>query len=157
MLKHGGTGLIGLIIAGLAVAACLRSGLEVVVYPSEDQVFSEPVLKDFEKASGIKVRAVSDTEATKSTGVALRIVAERDRPQAAVFSESGPEPPLQGAPVVDERPALREIAGQTGRVGHLSGMDHLTLKIDEVNGAVLREARSEGGVPRASALGIARP
>jgi iron(III) transport system substrate-binding protein len=96
MLKHGGTGLIGLIIAGLAVAACLRSGLEVVVYPSEDQVFSEPVLKDFEKASGIKVRAVSDTEATKSTGVALRIVAERDRPQAAVFSESGPETPPPG-------------------------------------------------------------
>ncbi len=90
VLKRGGTGLIGLIIAGLAVAGCLRSGPEVVVYTSEDQVFSEPVLKDFEKTSGIKVRAVYDTEETKSTGVALRIVAERDRPQADVFWANEP-------------------------------------------------------------------
>jgi ABC-type Fe3+ transport system permease subunit len=90
VLKRGSTGLIGLIIAGLAVAACLRSGPEVVVYTSEDQVFCEPVLKDFEKASGIKVRAVYDTEETKSTGVALRIVAERDRPQADVFWANEP-------------------------------------------------------------------
>jgi spermidine/putrescine-binding protein len=29
----------------------------VVVYVSHDQVFSEPILKDFEKESGIEVRA----------------------------------------------------------------------------------------------------
>ena len=29
----------------------------VVVYVSHDQVFSEPILKDFEKETGIKVRA----------------------------------------------------------------------------------------------------
>src|SRR5215467_12361160 len=73
----------------LAVA-CQRSAQEVVVYTSEDQVFSEPILKDFEKASGIKVRAVYDTEETKSTGVALRIVAERDHPQADVFWANEP-------------------------------------------------------------------
>ena len=84
------TGLTGLIVAALAVAACLRSSPEVVVYTSEDQVFSEPVLKDFEKTTGIKVRAVYDTEETKSTGVALRIVAERDRPQADVFWANEP-------------------------------------------------------------------
>src|SRR5215471_12474535 len=72
------------------VVACQRSGSEVVVYTSEDQVFSEPILKDFEKTSGIKVRAVYDTEETKSTGVALRIVAERDHPQADVFWANEP-------------------------------------------------------------------
>ena len=61
-----------------------------MVYTSEDQVFSEPILKDFEKISGIKVRAVYDTEETKSTGVALRIVAERNRPQADVFWANEP-------------------------------------------------------------------
>lgn len=68
------TARVGLIVAALAVAACVRSSPEVVVYTSEDQVFSEPVLKDFEKTSGIKVRAVYDTKETKSTGVALRVV-----------------------------------------------------------------------------------
>jgi len=53
-------------------------------------VFSEPVLKAFEKANGITVRAVYDTEETKSTGVALRIVAERQHPQADVFWANEP-------------------------------------------------------------------
>ena len=90
MLKRQGAGLIGLLVAALAVAECVRSSPEVVVYTSEDQVFSEPVLKDFEKTTGIRVRAVYDTEETKSTGVALRIVAERDRPQADVFWANEP-------------------------------------------------------------------
>ncbi len=52
----------------LVASACQRSGPEVVVYTSEDQVFSEPVLKDLEKTSGIKVRAVYDTEETRAPG-----------------------------------------------------------------------------------------
>jgi len=42
---------------------------EVVAYTSVDQVFSEPLFRAFEQASGIRVRAVYDTEETKSTGV----------------------------------------------------------------------------------------
>jgi len=64
------------------------------VYTSHDQVFSEPILKEFEKTTGITVRAVYDTEETKSTGVALRIVAERDRPQADVFWANEPLRPV---------------------------------------------------------------
>ena len=90
MPRRRSGGLLGLIVAALALAACARSSPEVVVYTSEDQVFSEPVLKAFEKASGIKVRAVYDTEETKSTGVALRIVAERQHPQADVFWANEP-------------------------------------------------------------------
>ncbi len=86
------------IVASLALATltagCWRSCPEVVVYTSEDQVFSEPILKEFEKNTGIKVRAVYDTEETKSTGVALRIVAERDRPQADVFWANEPLRPV---------------------------------------------------------------
>src|SRR5215469_11925736 len=90
VLRRRSGSLLGLIVAALALAACARSSPEVVVYTSEDQVFSEPVLKAFEKASGIKVRAVYDTEETKSTGVALRIVAERQHPQADVFWANEP-------------------------------------------------------------------
>jgi iron(III) transport system substrate-binding protein len=42
---------------------------DVVVYVSHDEVFSEPILRDFEKETGIRVRAVYDTEETKSTGL----------------------------------------------------------------------------------------
>ena len=40
----------------------------VVVYVSHDQVFSEPILKDFEKDTGVKVRAIYDTEETLERG-----------------------------------------------------------------------------------------
>src|SRR5215470_12569805 len=85
---------LAVLIMATAAMACQRSSPEVVVYTSEDQVFSEPVLKDFEKLSGIKVRAVFDTEETKSTGVALRIVAERGHPQADVFWANEPLRPV---------------------------------------------------------------
>ncbi len=62
----------------------------VVVYTSEDQVFSEPILKDFEEETGIKVKAVFDTEETKSTGVMNRLIAEKDNAQADVFWANEP-------------------------------------------------------------------
>ena len=62
----------------------------VVVYVSEDQVFSEPVLKDFEKATGIRVKAVYDTEEAKSTGAMNRLIAERYNPRADVYWANEP-------------------------------------------------------------------
>ena len=65
-------------------------GPTVVVYVSHDQVFSEPILKDFENETSIKVRAVYDTEETKSTGVMNRLIAEKDNPQADVYWANEP-------------------------------------------------------------------
>ena len=62
----------------------------VVVYVSHDQVFSEPILKDFEKETGIRVRAVYDTEETKSAGAMNRLIAEKDNPQADVYWANEP-------------------------------------------------------------------
>ena len=62
----------------------------VVVYVSEDQVFSEPILKDFEKETGITVKAVYDTEETKSTGAMNRLIAEKGNPQADVYWANEP-------------------------------------------------------------------
>jgi iron(III) transport system substrate-binding protein len=58
---------------------------EVVVYTSVDQVYAEPVLKDFETQTGIKVRAVYDAEAAKTTGLVNRLLAEKSRPRADVW------------------------------------------------------------------------
>jgi iron(III) transport system substrate-binding protein len=84
---------------GLDVALLIAIGIgflsrgsanTVVVYVSHDQVFSEPILKDFEKDSGIKVKAVFDTEETKRAGVMNRLIAEKDNPQADVYWANEP-------------------------------------------------------------------
>lgn len=62
----------------------------VTVYVSTDRVFSEPVLREYEKRSGIRVNTVYDTEETKSTGLANRLIAEQARPQADVFWSNEP-------------------------------------------------------------------
>jgi iron(III) transport system substrate-binding protein len=62
----------------------------VTVYVSTDRVFSEPVLREYERRSGVTVNAVYDTEETKSTGLANRLLAEKGRPQADVFWSNEP-------------------------------------------------------------------
>ena len=57
----------------------------VVLYAAQDQVYAEPILKDFEQATGIRVRAIFDSEAVKTVGLANRLLAERDRPQCDIF------------------------------------------------------------------------
>jgi iron(III) transport system substrate-binding protein len=83
-----------LMLVALAGACGKHADREVVVYTSVDQVVSEPVLRAFEKQTGIHVRAVFDTEETKSTGVLNRLVAEADHPQADVFWSGDPVRPF---------------------------------------------------------------
>jgi iron(III) transport system substrate-binding protein len=89
-------------IAIALLANICPAGNEVIVYTSEDKIFSEPVLQEFEKKTGIKVRVIYDTEETKSTGVVNRLIAEKDNPQADVF--------WSGDPI---RPVLLKIKGLT--------------------------------------------
>jgi iron(III) transport system substrate-binding protein len=83
------------IVAAL-MAACRpgptdqTSARTVTVYVSTDRVFSEPVLREYEKRSGVTVNAVYDTEEAKSTGLANRLIAEQARPQADVFWSNEP-------------------------------------------------------------------
>lgn len=58
---------------------------QVVVYTALDQVFSEPILKEFETKTAISVKAVYDIEAVKTTGLVNRLIAETNRPQCDVF------------------------------------------------------------------------
>lgn len=61
---------------------------EVVVYTSVDQHIAEEILKDFEEETGIKVLPVYDIEASKTTGLANRLISEKDNPQGDVFWSS---------------------------------------------------------------------
>ncbi len=47
-------------------------------------------MKDFEQATGIRVKPVFDTEETKSTGVLNRLIAETHNPQCDVFWSGDP-------------------------------------------------------------------
>ncbi|HRH46205.1 MAG TPA: extracellular solute-binding protein [Pyrinomonadaceae bacterium] len=67
-----------------------KTETEVTIYVSTDRVFSEPILRDYEKRNGVKVNVVYDTEETKSTGLANKLLAEKNRPQADVFWSNEP-------------------------------------------------------------------
>jgi iron(III) transport system substrate-binding protein len=87
---------IAVLVLGLtASGACRQSDpgdqtRTVTIYVSTDRVFSEPVLREYERRSGVKVSPVYDTEETKSTGLANRLLAEKARPQADVFWSNEP-------------------------------------------------------------------
>jgi len=72
----------------LALTGCGGNPGELVVYTSRDQLYAEPVLKAFERETGIRVQAVYDTGATKTVGLTNRLLAEKDHPQADVFWNS---------------------------------------------------------------------
>jgi iron(III) transport system substrate-binding protein len=75
----------------IIISGCSQKAAnEVVVYVSTDQVFSEPILRDFEKETGINVKTVYDTEETKSTGAMNRLIAEKNNPQADVYWANEP-------------------------------------------------------------------
>jgi len=67
------------------MASCSQDKNEVVVYCALDKIYAEPILNDFEKYTGIKVKAVYDTELTKTVGLVNRIIAEANYPQCDVF------------------------------------------------------------------------
>lgn len=81
---------VAVIAAVLTLNACTSKRQTVVVYVSEDQVFSEPILRDFERDTGIRVKPVFDTEEAKSTGVMNRLLAEKNNPQADVYWANEP-------------------------------------------------------------------
>src|SRR5262249_19543537 len=76
-----------LAIHSLTASAALfsKSSPEVIVYCAQDQTYAEPIFADFQKETGIKVRAVYDNEAVKTVGLANRLLAERAHPQCALF------------------------------------------------------------------------
>ena len=70
--------------AGLA--GCSSTSMdEVVVYTALDREFSEPILNDFTKATGVAVVAKYDVESTKTVGLTQAIMAETNRPRCDVF------------------------------------------------------------------------
>ena len=86
LLAMGGTFFpIAYCLSALLVGCGGSSERFVVAYTSQDQVYAEPILRDFTRQTGIEVRAVYDSEAVKTVGLANRLLAERHHPQCDVF------------------------------------------------------------------------
>lgn len=62
-----------------------RAEREVVVYAALDREFSEPILKDFQTATGIQVLDKYDVESTKTVGLVSAIIQEQNRPRCDLF------------------------------------------------------------------------
>ncbi len=70
----------------LCLSSCMgASGPEVVVYASLDELYSRPILDEFERATGIHARVLYDSEASKTTGLVNRLIFERNRPRADIY------------------------------------------------------------------------
>lgn len=81
-------------LAAVVVGSALLAGCggddgepvrEVVLYCAHDQVHAEPLVREFERVTGIKVRAEYDIEAHKTVGLVRRIREEQGRPRCDVF------------------------------------------------------------------------
>ncbi len=57
----------------------------VTVYVSLDREHSEKVLSQFERETGIEVKAIYDTEANKTVGLVRKLIQEKSDPQADVY------------------------------------------------------------------------
>ena len=81
-----------LTLSVFVLAGCSNSDVDkkgtVIVYTSVDQFFSSKILKQFEKDTGITVKALYDTEASKAVGLEKRLLAEKGNPKADVFWNS---------------------------------------------------------------------
>jgi len=69
----------------LPSSGCHGPTKSVIIYTSQDEEYAAPIFKDFEKQSGIQVKAVYDSEAVKTVGLANRLLAENSHPQCDVF------------------------------------------------------------------------
>jgi iron(III) transport system substrate-binding protein len=81
-MAAAGLGL-GLVVRPSEVAA--RSAGQVVVYSALDREFSEPLLKDYAKKTGVDVLPKFDVESTKTVGITNLIIEEARRPRCDVF------------------------------------------------------------------------
>ncbi len=75
-----------LVAASLLAAGCIsRAPEEVVVYCALDKEFSEPILDQFESATGIRILPKFDVESNKTVGLANEIIQQAGRQRCDVF------------------------------------------------------------------------
>ncbi len=80
----------------------------VVLYTSADDQLAKLLADAFTEQTGIRVQILGDTEATKTTGLVARILAEREDPQGDVWWSSEP----MGTILLGDSGALKQTGMQ---------------------------------------------
>ncbi|TVQ62119.1 MAG: extracellular solute-binding protein [Phycisphaerales bacterium] len=124
-------GLFCLVLASVLVfAAAALSGCdagdrdEVVLYSSVDTEYLREVADAFRERHGVELIVVGDTEATKTTGLMERVLAERTSPRADVWWSSEPFATIRLAEeglLAPFEPTLGEDFAGEGWPAHLVG------------------------------------
>lgn len=81
------------LLLDFSLSACSRTDdelprRELVLYSSVDDELLREVIRIYEAESGVSVLVVGDTEATKTTGLVMRLIAEKGAPRADVWWSS---------------------------------------------------------------------
>jgi iron(III) transport system substrate-binding protein len=81
-----------LLILGVTLQGCPRrlDRAAVTVYCALDQPHSEALLRAFERSTGLTLKVRWDTEASKTTGLVNRLMAEASAPRCDVFWNNEP-------------------------------------------------------------------
>src|SRR5438045_3943002 len=74
--------------AGFTFLRHQKSGPKIVVYTSVDEEFAIPLFEKFTQETGIHVVPRTDSESSKTTGMAQRLLIMKDRPDGDVFWNS---------------------------------------------------------------------
>ncbi len=157
------------ILLGLTLAStlsCDRSQSPtktVTLYTSVDEPVARPILAEFEKSTGIHVNLVPDTEASKTAGLADRLEAEKNNPQADVWWSNEPFHTIQladsGVLVEYDSPSATTIpalykdpkhrwAGTALRMRVLAVAPELAGKITGIEDLTKPELRGKIGMSR---------
>jgi iron(III) transport system substrate-binding protein len=125
------------------LGGCGSNSPSVVVYTSQDEVYAEPIFKDFEKDTGIKVEAVYDSESVKTVGLVNRLIQESSQPQCDVFwnNEEFRTRQLAAHGVFRETNAWVELGYRTRRMlinTNLLPLDHAPRTFSDVTNIMWR-------------------
>lgn len=140
---------------------------EVIVYVALDDVFARPLLEEYERETGVKVKAVFDQETAKSTVLSTRLRAEKERPQADVWWNN--EPVLarllkqEGLLEAYESPSAKDIPAEFVDVDHRFVSFAARARVIVANTQLVSEAETPRSIwdlvkPRwKGKVGIAKP
>jgi len=150
----------------LALAGCDRrdDAQRVMLYTSIDQPVAKRVIERFEQQTGVRVELVTDTEATKSVGLAERLRAERDRPRAHVWWGNEPFHTInlaaEGLLIAYESPSAADVPAQFKDPEHRwvgNGLRARVIAVHESVGLTIARLEDLLGPELRGRVAMARP
>jgi len=143
----------------------VATNLRLVPY-TQDQVFAEPILADFTRETGIRVRPVFDSEAVKTVALANRLLGREAQPTKSLAEDGTGRHttvarqliPLPGGALLVDTPGLREVQlwdAEEGIEQAFADVDELAADCrfndcahQQEPGCAVQAAIDEGRLPR---------